>query len=137
MKGIFVHESRGEYYAHDIVYGSKTIETRTKNTLLPCVGETVAVISTRSGHAPEIVGFVSIFTYAFCPETLFEMYRPETMIPHNSKYNKLGHRNGKPGKWFYYLENPIPVKPFPLPDDAVRHGRSWCEFELPAHILYL
>ena len=137
MKAIYVHEKAGEYYAHWIVYGEKTIETRTRNVLLSLVGETVAVVCTRNGHAPEIVGFVDITRYEFCPETLFNMYRPDTMIPMFSKYNRLGTRDGKPGKWFYHLENARPCKPFPLPENAVRHGRSWCEFECPANIIML
>ena len=137
MKAIFVHETAGEPYAYWMVYGFKTEETRTKNTLLPCVGENVAVVSTRSGRKPEIVGFVEITGYSFCPASLFEMYREDTMIPYNSKYNKFGYRNGKPGKWFYHIEFPRPCKPFPLPENAIRHGRSWCEFERPANIIML
>lgn len=139
FKAMYVHESRGEYYAHWITYRYKTEETRTKNTLLPLVGEIVAVICTRSNHKAEIIGFVDVTGYSFCPETLFEMYRPETMIPTTSKYNKFGYRNGKPGKWFYHLANGRPCMPFPVPDNAVKHGRAWCEFDLPAwfHINWL
>lgn len=131
MKAMYVHESRGENYAFWIVCGLKLIETRTKNTLLPLVGETVAVIRTRSGHAPEVCGFVKVTGNDFCDERFFNRYRNMTMIPENSKYNKFGTYKGEAGKWFYHLENGRPCKPFPVPADAVKHGRSWCEFDLP------
>ena len=128
MKGIFVHDAPGEHYAWWIVCGYKTIETRKKNMLSALVGETVAIVKTETGKKPEIIGYAEITRYEFCPVSLFEMYRPHTMIPHDSKYNRFGSRDGVPGKWFYYLNNARSCVPYLLPDDAVRHGRSWCEF---------
>ena len=128
MKAVFINEDHGLLYAHWIAEGRKLYETRTKNTLLPLVGERVALCSTRNGKAPEIVGYADVVNYFFCNAGLFEMYRPDTMIPEGSKYNKFGMRDGISGKWFYEMANPETCKPFPLPSSAIRHGRSWCEF---------
>ncbi len=123
MKAIFVRSSKEEPYAQNIVDGRKTIETRSRNMLSSLVGEHVAIVETKSGTTPLVVGFVDVVKLWFCPAFLFEMYRDETMIPVGSKYDT----NGK-GKWFYFLANPEKCNPFPLPANAIRHGRSWCEF---------
>lgn len=123
MYGIFVNEDGGVRYAHAIVGGYKTVETRNRNMLKDLVGERVAVIRTRRGKSPAVVGYVDIVRYEFCPVSLFEMYRDETLIPPGSRYDVSGR-----GKWFYRLENAEKCDAYPLPSDAVRHGRSWCEF---------
>jgi len=122
MKAIFVHETRGVPYATAIVQGYKTIETRSRNTLAACVGETVAVIRTGKGK-PQIVGFVDIVKSEFCPADKFADYSNKHLVPAGSRYDCHGK-----GKWLYYLENADPYLPQPLPDNVVRHGRSWCEF---------
>lgn len=127
MKGMFVNEDTAPY-AQWIVSGQKLIETRTKNMLLPLVGERVAIISTRKGRKPVVVGYANVQNYSFCPVNLLDMWRRETMIPKGDTYDNLGTRNGKQGKWFYELYKAEPCNPFPLPSFAVRHGRSWCEF---------
>lgn len=123
MYGIFVNQDGGVPYADAIVRGYKTVETRQKNMLLPLVGERVAVIRTRRHKRPEVVGYVDIDRYEFCPVTLFEMYRDETLIPPGSARDVRGR-----GKWFYRLSNPTECAAYPLPENAVRHGRSWCEW---------
>ena len=127
MKAMFVNED-GVPYAQLIVTGKKLIETRTKNMLLPLVGERVAIVSTHKGKKPMVVGYANVQNYSFCPITLLECWRRETMIPKGSTYDNLGKRNGKQGKWFYELYKAEPCKPYPLPTSAVRHGRSWCEW---------
>ena len=127
MKAMFVNED-GVKYAQLIVSGKKLIETRTRNMLLPLVGERVAIVSTRKGHKPMVVGYANVQNYAFCPVTMLDMWRNETMIPKGDTYDNLGWRDGRQGKWFYELYNAEPCEPFPLPSSAVRHGRSWCEF---------
>ena len=123
MKGIFVSESRSIRYAWAIVHGYKTIETRSKNMLSACVGETVAVIRTRKGHKPDIIGFVDIVSAEFCPAKDFDKYANQHLIPPGSKYDCHGK-----GKWMYHLANAESYFSQPLPDSAIRHGRSWCEF---------
>lgn len=127
MKAMFVNED-GVKYAQLIVSGKKLIETRARNMLLPLVGERVAIVSTRKGHKPMVVGYANVQNYAFCPVTMLDMWRNETMIPKGDTYDNLGWRDGRQGKWFYELYNAEPCAPFPLPSSAVRHGRSWCEF---------
>ncbi len=123
MRGIFVNENGGIPYAAAIVQGIKPIETRSKDMLHSLVGERVAVIRTRRGKTPTVVGYVDIVAKAFCPADEFDLYREQTLIPSNSAYDV----NGK-GKWMYHLANAERVNSFPLPTDAIRHGRSWCEF---------
>lgn len=103
--------------------GYKTIETRNKNMLSECIGERVAVIRTRNGKNPIVIGYVDIIIATFCGKDEFPLHYDEHLIPPGSKYDVRGK-----GKWFYWLENPDTCKPYPLPKDAVRHGRSWCEF---------
>lgn len=123
MRGIFVNENGGIPYAAAIVQGIKPIETRSRDMLRSLVGERVAVIRTRRGKTPTVMGYVDIVAKAFCHADEFDRYREQTLIPPNSAYDV----NGK-GKWFYHLANAERVNGFPLPSDAVRHGRSWCEF---------
>lgn len=124
MIGIFVNENGGIHYAEAIVSGYKTIETRQRNMLKSLCGERVAVIRTHRNARPAIVGYVTIEDYAFCPVSLFNMYRDDTLIPPGSAHDVRGR-----GKWFYYLSAPEKCDPYPLPEDAVRHGRSWAEWE--------
>lgn len=123
MKAIFVNENGGIRYAEAIVKGLKPIETRSRNMLRALVGERVAVVRTRRGKAPVVIGYVTIYRADFCPADTFGAYRDLTLIPEGSAYDCKGR-----GKWFYFLSNANPCDPFPLPENAVRHGRSWCEF---------
>lgn len=123
MKGIFIHDTRGVPYALAIAQGYKTIETRSRNMLAACVGETVSIIRTRSGHKPDIIGFVDITRAEFCPAFEFDKFRDQTLIPEGSKFDCHGK-----GKWFYHLANAEAFFSQPLPENVIRHGRSWCEW---------
>ena len=123
MYGIFVNEDGGIRYADAIVQGYKTIETRTRNMLNPLVGKRVAIIRTRRGKAPTIVGYADIVNAVHRNGKWMDENRNLTLIPKGSKYDVNGW-----AKWCYYLENNQTCDPYPLPDGAVRHGRSWCEF---------
>lgn len=123
MKGIFVNENGRVPYAQAIAQGYKPIETRSRDMLRDLVGERVAVVRTKRGKAPTVLGYVDIVAKEFCPAEDFDLYREQTLIPTGSKYDV----NGR-GKWMYHLANAERVNSFPLPADAVRHGRSWCEF---------
>ena len=120
--GIFVNND-GIPYADAIVEGYKPIETRNRHMLRALVGERVAVVSTSRKRKPMVVGFVDIVSAEFCPADKFDEYRDQTLIPPGSRFDA----NAR-GKWFYHLEHPQKVAPYPLPADAVRHGISWCEF---------
>lgn len=122
MYGIFIN-SRKVPYARLIVDGVKTYETRTKNTLRPLVGRRVAIIETGMG-SPMIIGFATIDGADYFEHDAFEGIRSLTCIPAGSKYD-----DGGRGKWCYKLSDPYPLyEAVPLPSDAIRHGRAWCEF---------
>lgn len=123
MKGIFVNENGCIPYAHAIVKGAKTIETRNRNMLSGCIGDRVAVVRTRRGKNPLVVGYVDIIAASFCPLCEFKYHFDQHLVPPGSMYDAKAR-----GKWFYWLENPEECEAYPLPADAVRHGRSWCEF---------
>lgn len=125
MKGIFVNEDGGIRYAQAIVQGYKPIETRSRNMLSACVGERVAIIRTRKGKSPMVVGYASIPYGYWMPQDIMngETMRSMTCIPAGSQYD-----SGPNGKWCYHMADPEECQPYPLPTSAVRHGRSWCEF---------
>jgi len=126
MKGIFVNENGGIRYAEALVSGFKTIETRNRNMLAACCGERVAVVRTRRGKNPEVIGTVYMGeTPLHVRAEVLDTLRDETLIPPGSLYDP------KPGtrKWCYFCGAGVKFdKPYPLPKEAVRHGRSWCEF---------
>lgn len=117
MKVIFVNEDENPF-AEWIVDGFKTVETRNKRMLSALVGERVAIASTMKNSKPVILGYVDVKAERWCA---IEYMREETRIPENSKYNAHF-------KWCYFLKNPERCYPYIVPTDAVRHGRSWCEF---------
>ena len=81
MKAIFVNENGCIPYAAAIVNGYKPIETRSRNMLSALVGERIAIVRTKRGKRPTIVGYANMTRYEFCPFCLFEMYRDLTLIP--------------------------------------------------------
>ena len=125
MKGIFVNQlsASGVPYADAIVSGYKTIETRNRDMLSQLVGEHVAIIKTVRGKTPTIVGYVTIHSKVFADANQFEHIREFTLIPRGSKYDCTTR-----GKWCYGLNGAERCEPYALPKDAVRHGRSWCEW---------
>ena len=111
-------------FADAIVRGDKVIETRNRAMLDKLIGERVAVVRTKRGRKPEVIGTVFVkFAFHFGPKD-FEIYREDTLIPVGSKYDCT-----EKGKWCYFLRDAAPCEPFPLPADAVRHGISWVEFD--------
>lgn len=130
IKGIFINDSETPFTDY-ILSGQKTIETRNKDMLRDCIGHFVAIVRTGKGK-PTIVGFVHILLAIHCPDWWLDEHRNETMIPKGSKYDPA------PGEWkyCYYLDKAMPCVPRDLPTNAVRHGRSWCEFDIPAEQWY-
>lgn len=125
MRGMFVN-SDGFDFAEAIVRGTKTIETRNRNMLRRLVGERVAVVSTRRGRKPMVIGTVYVKFGVFIVPEVFELYRDDTLIPKWSKYDCP-----EKGKWCYFLRDAERCEPYPLPEYAVRHGISWVEFDGP------
>ena len=123
MYGIFVNENGCIPYAQAIAHGAKAIETRGRNMLKALIGERVAVIRTRRGRAPHIVGYVTIERAERESAEWLDKHRDLTLIPPKSEYDV---QTG--GKWCYFLRDAETCVPYPLPTDAVRHGRSYAEF---------
>lgn len=125
MKGMFVNAD-GFDFADAIVRGDKVIETRNRAMLDKLIGERVAVVRTKRGRKPEVIGTVFVkFAFHFGPKD-FEIYREDTLIPKGSKYDCTEN-----GKWCYFLRDAERCEPYPLPENAVRHGISWVEFDGP------
>lgn len=124
MKGIFVNEDE-VHYADAIVEAFKPVETRSRNMLSACVGERVAIISTKRNRKPMVVGYADMVGNIFLSAEWLNANRHLTMIPEGSKYD-----NDK-GKWGYWMSNAEKCDPYELPSSAIRHGRSWCEFDVP------
>ena len=122
-QGIFVNEDDGVKYAEAIVNGFKTVETRNKNMLSDVVGLRVAIIRTKRGKSPTIIGYADVTSAFRLNGKWLDGNRDKTLIPKGSKYD-----TGEWAKWCYFLENAEPCEPYPLPASAIRHGRSWCEF---------
>ena len=131
MIGIFVNENGCVPYAQLIAKGYKTIETRNRNMLSFCVNRRVAIVKTRRNKKPTIVGYVTIIGNCFCKDEDFNKYFYQHLVQPGSAYAP---QNGK-GKWFYFCDNAEECEPYPLPGNAVRHGRSWCEWDDTIDIL--
>lgn len=123
MYGIFVNETNSMPYARLLAAGVKTIETRNRNMLSVLVGKRVAIVRTMRDRNPVVLGYVTITRSMFCNAEDFGKYENQHFVQPTSKYAP----NGR-GKWFYFCEDAEKCVPFPLPANAVRHGRSWCEF---------
>lgn len=123
MKGVFVNENGGIRYALAIVRRIKPVETRSKNMLSACVGERVAIIRTYRGKRPMVLGYADMVGSLLLSAEWLNANRHLTLIPEGSKYD-----TGR-GKWCYWFQNAEECEAYELPSSAIRHGRSWCEFE--------
>lgn len=122
MKGFFCN-GKLDPFPKWICQRWKTIETRQRDMLHDLVGERVAVVETGLRQGPMVIGYVDVIGSFFCSAEQFDSYRRETMIPAGSPFDCKGS-----GKWFYQLANAEFCTPYPLPENTIRHGRSWCEF---------
>lgn len=127
MYGIFVNERGAGRYATWLANGSKTIETRSRDMLRKLVGKRVAIVKTHRNTVPfcgpVVIGYVTITREWFCPAADFQQYFRQHLVQPGTAYDASGR-----GKWFYFCADAEMCEPYPLPRDAVRHGRSWCEF---------
>lgn len=123
MKAIFVNECGARRYASGIAAGIKTIETRSRDMLKTLLGERVAIIRTGCGVA-HVIGYVDIISKIQVNEQLFDVLADRHLVPCGDQYDI------KPGgkKYCYFLENAERCEPYPVPENAIRHGRSWCEW---------
>lgn len=125
MYGIFIRDNAGIRYAEEIAAGRKPLETRSRNMLSKCIGARVALIRTRPGFRPLIVGYADMTAGVFQTAEWMAANRDKTLIPAGSTFDNYGR-----GKWCYQMENAEECTPYELPETAARHGRSWCEFQI-------
>lgn len=125
MYGIYIHDDGNLNYAKALVKGIKRVETRARNVLKGIdFNQRIAIIRTRSGHAPEIVGYVKMEPGFHCPASLFHLFDEWHLVGPGSKFD-----TDERGKWFYTttwfkeLDEPLP-----LPKERTNHGRSYTEF---------
>ena len=128
MYGIFVNEDERPF-ATWIVDGSKTIETRTRDMLGRLLFLRVAIIRTKRGARPTVVGYATIQAKRHLLDNdrdhwlWYNTFRVLARIDYESKYAFLGK-----GKWLYYMTNAEACEPYELPSNAIRHGRAYAEF---------
>ena len=123
IKAMFVNECGGVHYAQAIAQGYKPYETRSRDMLRHLVGERVAIVRTRRGIAPTVVGYVTVTEAIHASPEWLDAHRGKTLVPEGSKFD-----HGGRSKWVYVCTDAEVCDPFLLPSSAVRHGRSWCEF---------
>lgn len=121
-RGIFVRNDGPVPYADKIVSAEKPIETRSRNMLKKLVGHPVVIIATGHGKRPVCIGMAWIVKAEKKTAEEMDSIRDKTLIP-------VGDEFDTGSRWCYFLSSQYKFKnPFPLPEDAVRHGRSWCEW---------
>ena len=120
MKGFFCNDDIAPF-PWLIALGMKDVETRSKNMLSALVGERVAIVKTGRNSKPLVIGFVTITGAAYLDSEWLEENRNRTHIPAGSKFDTGA-------RWCYFLEDAETIRRYELPDNAIRHGRSWCEF---------
>ena len=111
-------------FVQQIMNGTKTYETRNRNTLKRFIGEHVLIAETGNGApiircSATIWGTVEVFT-----RSAWLYYMPYTEIPNGSRYDW---QPGTKKKVLYRLENVQRIKPFELNAFSRRHGRVWAE----------
>ena len=123
MKCVFVHSTKKEPYAVLLAAGLKNEETRTRNTLKGLAYETVAIAETGNGR-PTVVGYVMFGAGQKMYYKAFRDHFQYHLVPRFSKYDC------KPDgfKWVYTVLSCQECEPYPVPENAVRHGRVWCEW---------
>lgn len=113
----------------------KVFETRTKNVFKGLFedgydGTNVALIETGKG-VPMIKGIAQINRGCFVDSNTFnKCIKSLARIDDGSKYDS------NKGKWCYPIVWVYKTRIFPLPKDVIRHGRSWCEFEVDYSEMY-
>ena len=122
LYGIYINEDKLPFVDW-ILAGTKLWETRNRNMLGKLIGREVLIIATSKKHKPMIKGIATISEARHVTPEEYELYRGGTCVPKGSTYDC-----GEKGKWLYRMTNPVafPLR-IPLPDDIIRHGRSYCE----------
>lgn len=113
-----------EPFIRQIMAIQKLVETRTRNVLGKFHDMRVYLVESGKGQSM-VVGSVCIGeSYAVTEKRVWDSLRSITQVPEGSRYD------WKPftrKKWLTPLLRPMMCEPWPLPKDAVRHGRTWVE----------
>jgi len=111
-------------FIDDIIYGHKTYETRTRDTLRQFVGRRALLAETGNGRP--VVRCSAVITCAVPVDdrTTWRKMRRSTRVPSGSLYDW---QPGTRRKWLYGLSGVIACWPFVAPE-GVRHGRVWMEY---------
>lgn len=126
MKAIFINESKVKFIEL-ILNQEKLFETRNRDTLKGIfennnLYEYIALVSTGKGK-PIIKGYAYI-------RKGFSVKEPELNQIDSVLFIKNTPYECKPGKekMLYSIEYPVKCEPYTIPENAVYHGRSWCEW---------
>ena len=108
-----------------IISGLKTYETRNRNTLKRFIGKQVYLAETGKGKRPVVRCCCTIMDPVIVTDKKsYNRYRKQAMIEKGSIYDFT---SSTKRKVLYPLSNVKAVKPFVVPDNAIRHGYTWCE----------
>ena len=124
--GVFIN-CRDYPFIEAILRGDKRGETRTKDMLRQIFGpeEKVTVELIETGIGKAIVRGRAVFERGikYNPAAL-DLFEPVLKIAY-TKYD-----SGSDGKYVYWIQNPERCVEYYLPENVIRHGRSWCEWEV-------
>ena len=110
-----------------IISGLKVYETRNRNTLKSLVGKTIYFAETGTHKRPVIRCACTIDSVIkITDRKTYNLYRRQTKIKKGSAFDW---KTDTKYKYLYKLSNVIPVPSFPVPDNIIRHGRTWAEIE--------
>lgn len=128
----YIKNERSMPFAERAAYGWKTLETRNRRTLDKLVNTPEKVYIIRTGRGKNnpsmIIGRCYIRKPVWIPAERFK--DPDTIsktyvFPDSKFYPDCIH-----GKWCYPIEYAEPLRiHVPVPDNAIKHGRVWIEFD--------
>ena len=109
-----------------IIKGLKLYETRNRNTLKNLIGKTVYLAETGKGKRP-VIRCSCVITECLTITDIkqYNRMRKYTRVKKRSLYDFIPGQTKK--KVLYKFENVQACKPFPIPENVVRHGYTWCE----------
>lgn len=115
-------------YIEKILAREKPDETRSRNVLGKFTGMRVLLVETGNGK-PMVRGSVVVGeSHPVRNRIAWDCIRNRTHVPAGSRYDW---KDSTQIKWLTPMLRPMMCEPFPLPADAVRHGRTWAEYTGP------
>ena len=128
----YIKNERSMPFAELVTYGHKTAETRNRRTLDKLVNTPDLVYIIRTGRGKNepsmIIGRCYIGAPVWIPADRFKDpdIISKTYVLPDSKFYPVD----VPGKWCYPIKQAEPLRiPVPVPDNAIKHGRVWIEFD--------